>query len=121
VISVADTGVGISPSIIGRIFDPFFTTKPIGIGTGLGLFICHGIVKALGGELAVESQQGQGACFRVVLPAAAVPAGVGETAAAAELGPKLRLLFVDDEARVAQGLERALAARHDVVIAGDST
>jgi signal transduction histidine kinase len=118
VISVADTGVGISPSIIGRIFDPFFTTKPIGIGTGLGLFICHGIVKALGGELVVESQQGQGACFRVVLPAAAVPAGVGETAAAVELGPRLRLLFIDDEARVAQGLERALAARHDVVIAG---
>ena len=68
VITITDTGAGIPPEVVGRVFDPFFTTKPIGIGTGLGLFICHGIVKALGGEISAESPPGQGATFRVVLP-----------------------------------------------------
>jgi PAS domain S-box-containing protein len=70
VVTVADSGAGISPKVMGRIFDPFFTTKPVGVGTGLGLFICHGIVKALGGEIGVESVAGQGTTFRVVLPPA---------------------------------------------------
>jgi signal transduction histidine kinase len=70
VITVSDTGEGIPPDVMGRVFDPFFTTKPIGIGTGLGLFICHGIVKALGGEIFAESPPGQGATFRVILPPA---------------------------------------------------
>jgi PAS domain S-box-containing protein len=70
VVTVSDTGAGILPGVMGRIFDPFFTTKPVGVGTGLGLFICHGIVKALGGEIAAESAPGQGTTFRVVLPAA---------------------------------------------------
>ena len=70
VISVTDTGSGIPPDVLGRIFDPFFTTKPVGVGTGLGLFICHGIVKALGGEITVESAPGKGTTFRVLLPPA---------------------------------------------------
>jgi PAS domain S-box-containing protein len=70
VITVSDTGAGIPPEVMGRIFDPFFTTKPLGVGTGLGLFICHGIVKALGGEIAAESALGRGTTFRVTLPPA---------------------------------------------------
>jgi signal transduction histidine kinase len=67
-VEVRDNGKGIAPEHLGRIFEPFFTTKPVGVGTGLGLFICHGIIAGFGGELSVESQLGQGATFRVVLP-----------------------------------------------------
>ena len=65
-----DNGHGISPEALSHLFDPFFTTKPVGQGTGLGLAICHGIVQRAGGRIEVESEPGQGALFRVVLPAA---------------------------------------------------
>jgi signal transduction histidine kinase len=69
-VEIQDNGRGIAPENLGRIFEPFFTTKPPGVGTGLGLFICHGLVSGFGGELGVESPPGQGATFRVLLPAA---------------------------------------------------
>lgn len=63
-----DTGKGIRPEIIGKIFDPFFTTKGVGRGTGLGLSLSYGIVKNHGGTIKVESTQGQGTIFTVLLP-----------------------------------------------------
>jgi PAS domain S-box-containing protein len=69
-IEVRDTGSGISEEIRGRIFDPYFTTKPVGVGTGLGLSVCHSIVTLLGGEIEVESVAGRGSLFRVLLPVA---------------------------------------------------
>jgi signal transduction histidine kinase len=69
-VEVADTGSGIAPEIRARIFEPFFTTRPVGQGIGLGLFICHGIVSSLGGEIEVESEPGGGSTFRVLLPTA---------------------------------------------------
>jgi signal transduction histidine kinase len=69
-VEVRDTGCGIAPENLERIFDPFFTTKPLGVGTGLGLAVCHGIVTSLGGTLTVESAPGQGSTFRVTLPVA---------------------------------------------------
>jgi hypothetical protein len=66
---VIDTGHGIPPEIIGRVFDPFFTTKGVGKGSGLGLSSVHGIVKAHGGSVTVESGPGPGTSFRVFLPA----------------------------------------------------
>jgi signal transduction histidine kinase len=72
-VEVQDNGPGIPAEHLGRIFEPFFTTKPVGEGTGLGLSICHGIISGLGGELSVESQPGQGATFRILLPAAPSP------------------------------------------------
>ena len=61
-----DTGNGISSNMISRVFDPFFTTKPS--GTGLGLSICHEFVRAHGGEIQVESAEGDGTSVRIILP-----------------------------------------------------
>jgi two-component system, NtrC family, sensor kinase len=68
VVDIADTGHGISKSVMARIFDPFFTTKPVGKGTGLGLSICYGIIKKLGGHLTVDSSVGLGTTFHVNIP-----------------------------------------------------
>jgi PAS domain S-box-containing protein len=73
VLEVQDTGCGIPPEVMDRIFDPFFTTKPLGIGTGIGLSICHQIISDHGGEISVESTRGTGTVFRVTLPAASGP------------------------------------------------
>lgn len=72
VVEVEDSGPGIPEEIRDRIFDPFFTTKEKGGGlnVGLGLSISHGIVKAHGGRIEVESEEGKGTLFRVILPAA---------------------------------------------------
>jgi two-component system, NtrC family, sensor kinase len=68
-IDVADNGQGIPNELLNRIFDPFFTTKPVGKGTGLGLSICYGIIKKMGGDIAVDSRLGAGTTFHVHLPA----------------------------------------------------
>ena len=70
-ISVADSGMGIDPTIIGRIFEPFFTTKGTGKGTGLGLASAYGIVKNHNGIIQVKSQKGEGTTFDIFLPASA--------------------------------------------------
>ena len=67
-VAIADDGSGIAPEHLKRIFDPFFTTKPVGKGTGLGLALSFGIVKNHHGRIEVDSQVGQGTCFRVFLP-----------------------------------------------------
>jgi signal transduction histidine kinase len=69
-VEVRDTGTGISVEHQRRIFDPFFTTKPVGVGTGLGLSVCHRIITALGGEIRVESEPGRGTSFLITLPVA---------------------------------------------------
>jgi signal transduction histidine kinase len=67
-ISVTDDGTGIAPDALDRIFDPFFTTKEVGVGTGLGLSTSFNIVRRHGGTIRVESTQGQGTTFEVLLP-----------------------------------------------------
>ncbi len=67
-ISVKDNGVGIPQNIVDKIFQPFFTTKPTGQGTGLGLSLSYDIIKAHGGEIKVETKEGEGAEFVILLP-----------------------------------------------------
>jgi len=67
-LTVHDNGMGISKSTMQKIFQPFFTTKPSGEGTGLGLSMSYDIIKAHGGELKVESEEGKGTTFIIQLP-----------------------------------------------------
>jgi hypothetical protein len=75
-ISVTDTGCGMEPHVQARLFEPFFSTKEVGKGTGLGLAMCYGIVRALGGHIWAESTPGRGSRFRILLPSSSGrPAG----------------------------------------------
>ncbi len=67
-VSVTDTGCGIAEKDLQRIFDPFFTSKGVGQGTGLGLSVSHGIIRAHGGTIEVESEAARGTTFRIYLP-----------------------------------------------------
>ncbi len=101
VLTVSDTGVGMSPEIQAHIFEPFYTTKEVGQGTGLGLSTVYGIVAQTGGTIEVESAPGRGSTFRIVLPCVAE----GErpaSAAAAGSAPRGEetVLLVEDEAAV---------------------
>ena len=67
-IRVTDNGNGIPQKVLDKIFQPFFTTKPTGQGTGLGLSLSYDIIKAHGGELKMETKEGEGTTFTIVLP-----------------------------------------------------
>lgn len=97
VLSVSDTGHGIAPSDIERIFDPYFTTQPVGVGTGLGLAVVHGIVTNSGGTIIAESEPGKGSTFKVFLPRIESTAGAEIETRKAILTGQEHVLFVDDE------------------------
>jgi two-component system, cell cycle sensor histidine kinase and response regulator CckA len=100
VITVADTGIGMSSEILDRIFEPFFTTKELGKGTGLGLSTVRGIIKSHGGFINVHSEIGKGTEFKLFLPAVETKA----TSLAENLelphGNGELILVVDDEAKI---------------------
>jgi signal transduction histidine kinase/CheY-like chemotaxis protein len=110
VISVSDTGSGMSEEIQASIFEPFFTTKERGKGTGLGLAIVHGIVRQHGGYVEVESEEGRGSEIRLFLPASDEPLpSRGETGAAGDmLRGSERVLIVEDDEAIARLLRHAL-------------
>lgn len=102
-LTVQDTGKGIPPEVVGRIFDPYYTTKEKGEGTGLGLAMVHGIVRAAGGVVTVKSELGKGSVFHVYFPCAE-KAEESHSQAADFAMPKgnERILFVDDEETLAE-------------------
>jgi two-component system cell cycle sensor histidine kinase/response regulator CckA len=120
VVEIADTGSGIAPEIASRVFDPFFTTKPVGLGTGLGLAMCHRITTEHGGEIAFESNPGA-TTFRVILPAAASQGHVArarhEEQTAPIARPRRRVLAIDDEPGLLALIGRLLGEAHEVVTA----
>jgi CheY-like chemotaxis protein len=109
-LSVSDSGPGIEESIRDKVFDPYFTTKPKGKGTGLGLAIVHSIALAHGGAVELDSNLGEGSCFKVYLPALAAADHQEPlpSADAAHLQGRERVLLVEDEPAVADGMTRYL-------------
>ena len=68
IIEVRDNGCGMDEKIQNHIFDPFFTTKSPGVGTGIGLTLCHNSIEKCGGRIEVDSVPGEGSTFKVTLP-----------------------------------------------------
>ena len=120
VITVTDTGVGMSNEVRERIFEPFFTTKPQGKGTGLGMPTVYGFARRLQGSVAVESLQGTGTSVQLILPVLE-GADDSETVDARYL-PKeprravRRVLLVDDDAVVRRSTQRLLEYRGITVV-----
>ena len=121
VLSVTDTGTGMSPAVRAQIFEPFFTTKELGKGTGLGLAAVHGIVMQLNGSIDVESVVGQGTTFRVALPATAVAvqALAAPPSVASRIGRET-ILIVEDERGVRAFIKTALQRFGYRVLEADS-
>ncbi|HXU35201.1 MAG TPA: PAS domain S-box protein [Blastocatellia bacterium] len=110
-ITIADSGIGISPHVINRIFEPFFTTKEHGKGTGLGLSTALGIVKGHGGFINVYSEPGRGTQFKIYLPAAETPFTVqADTSTALPPGRGELILVVDDEIAIREITKGTLEA-----------
>jgi PAS domain S-box-containing protein len=126
-VEVIDTGEGIPPDVLPRVFDPFFTTKPLGVGTGLGLFVCQGIITSLGGTVDIQSQLREpaeggnaraGTTVRVRLPVADMKAPAAHAAPrsdATSAPRRARALLVDDEPSLGRALAVALRGEHDVL------
>ena len=104
VLSISDSGTGMSRNIIDKIFDPFFTTKEVGKGTGLGLSTAIGIVRSHGGFVTVESEVGNGSTFKIFLPAEKTGATESRHSANKEMpqGRGETILVVEDEAFVVE-------------------
>ncbi|MBS2022318.1 MAG: response regulator [Deltaproteobacteria bacterium] len=131
VISISDTGAGMTQEVQGHLFEPFFTTKAAGGGTGLSLAISRSIITGLEGDITVESAEGKGSTFRVSLPPAPEdtwaerppPAPVKvlvpepEPSSEPEV-PRGRVLIVDDEPLILSAASRTLSAQHEVEAVG---
>jgi signal transduction histidine kinase len=116
-LEVCDSGAGIPPAVIDRIFDPFFTTKPVGIGTGLGLAVCHRIVSSMGGQISVRSEPGKGSVFSVLLQRTTQEL-THQPASAPVLtsSRRARILVVDDEEAIGRAIQRCIGHQHDVEV-----
>ncbi|HXA39596.1 MAG TPA: PAS domain S-box protein [Phenylobacterium sp.] len=115
VLSVEDTGEGMSPQTRGQALEPFFTTKPEGQGSGLGLSMVHGFASQSGGRLEIDSEPGRGTQVRIYLPLTDAPGDAGPDAeeeaesAAAPAAPR-HILLVEDDDLLRDQVQRQLAS-----------
>jgi signal transduction histidine kinase len=121
-LTVTDTGTGMTEKVKAHLFEPFFTTKPPGKGTGLGLATCFGIVKQSRGHIEVDSQLGLGTTFRVYFPEAqeAVEPVRGGVLAAEIAGGTETVLLVEDETIVRELAAATLRERGYTVLEADN-
>ncbi|HEX9170248.1 MAG TPA: ATP-binding protein [Roseiarcus sp.] len=124
-VEVQDTGHGIPHEVRAKIFEPFFTTKDVGKGTGLGLSMVYGIIKQTGGYVFCDSEPGQGATFRILLPRrqgdeADEPVKKEAVKPAADLTGRGAILLVEDEEAVRAFASRALASRGYTVLEAET-
>jgi PAS domain S-box-containing protein len=109
-LTVRDSGTGIEPQVLDRMFDPFFTTKGVGVGTGLGLSLVHGIVADVGGAIDVATAIDEGTTFTIWMPVAgAAPAPKAEVASELPHGNGEVIMVVDDEPSLVALTEEMLA------------
>ncbi|OLS60285.1 Blue-light-activated protein [Pseudomonas putida] len=109
-LTVADSGIGMTPDILAKAFDPFFTTKPIGQGTGLGLSMIYGFAKQSGGQVRISSESSGGTTVQILLPryhgaldedsraddaSTVIPSESGETILIVDDEPSVRMLLMD--------------------------
>jgi signal transduction histidine kinase/CheY-like chemotaxis protein len=132
-LSVADTGTGMSPEVRGRIFEPYFTTKDVGKGTGLGLSTAYGIVRQSEGHISVSSEIGLGTTFRIYLPRSEAPAQVSEQVGGEKMpeGTEHILLVEDDPSvrrlskellsRLGYSITEAASGRAGLALGSDDT
>jgi PAS domain S-box-containing protein len=118
----SDNGRGMEAQTLQRIFEPFFTTKPVGIGTGLGLSVAHGILAAHDGAITARSEPGRGSCFTLYLPVAVTASGGESRAPVGDGSPApapsrdgSRVLYVDDEEALVFLVRRLLERRGHAV------
>ena len=124
VLSITDTGTGMTPEVKQRLFDPFFTTKGKA-GTGMGLAVSFGIIRRHEGSIEVDSEPGRGTTFKISLPKVSPVATETDGAAASEStisvsDDKVRVLVVDDETHVREVLIEALEAENCEVVSAQS-
>jgi PAS domain S-box-containing protein len=120
VVTVEDTGVGMTPEVIERIFDPFFTTKSVEQGTGLGLSVVQGIIRSHDGFITVESKLGQGSQFQLFLPAIADAVKSTISDSNVSTGQSELILVVDDEANILEVTKTVLEGNNYRVLTANS-
>jgi CheY-like chemotaxis protein len=118
VLTVSDTGVGMSGEVRQRIFEPFFSTKHAQGGTGLGLAVAYGAVRQHGGSIEVESAEHHGATFRILVPATNTAPDKQQTPEVAPQAPRGRetILLAEDQDDVRSTLARLLRSHGYVVV-----
>jgi len=119
-LEVSDTGIGMDAATRARIFEPFFTTKEAGQGTGLGLATVYGIMRQMGGLIRVDSEPGEGAVFRLYVPATATRAEPAPPEPTGEFRGDETVLVVEDDASVRRFVRLVLEKHgYDVLEAVD--